>query len=249
MDPTRLKVRSALTGQRTSGKIATYQQLIVGRSGWGRLLRYELANFCSFIPGALGLALRGRLYPGLLGRAGRNVVFGTNVVLRHPHKITIGDNVVIDDNVLIDAKGSGNTGIAIGSGVYVGRNSILSCKDGDIRLGDGVNIGFNCEIYSSGAVWVGDNTLLAAYCYLIGGAGYDVDASIPFAAQELRPGTGLRVGSNCWLGAGVTVMDGVTIGDDSVIGAGAVVIDAVAPGSVAMGVPATVRRARQPLSA
>ena len=32
-------------------------------------------------------------------------VFGQNVALRHPHKIRIGDNVVIDDNCLLDAKG------------------------------------------------------------------------------------------------------------------------------------------------
>ena len=52
-----------------------------------------------------GLVLRKRLYPWLLGSCGRNVVFGQNVVLRHPHKIHIGSNVVIDDNCLLDAKG------------------------------------------------------------------------------------------------------------------------------------------------
>ena len=37
--------------------------------------------------GALGLFLRSRLYPLILGRVGRNVVFGANVTLRHPHKM------------------------------------------------------------------------------------------------------------------------------------------------------------------
>ena len=55
-------------------------------------------------------------------------------MLRHPHKIRIGDNVVIDDNCLIDAKGESNAGIRIGSGVFIGRNTILSCKNGDIEL-------------------------------------------------------------------------------------------------------------------
>ena len=36
---------------------------------------------------------------------GSDVIFGQNVVLRHPHKIHIGSNVVIDDNCLLDAKG------------------------------------------------------------------------------------------------------------------------------------------------
>jgi acetyltransferase-like isoleucine patch superfamily enzyme len=51
--------------------------------------------------------------------------------LRHPHKI-IGDNVVIDDLCCLDAKGTDNRGITIGNGVFVGRNTILSCKNGDI---------------------------------------------------------------------------------------------------------------------
>ena len=104
------------------------------------------------MPGALGLALRKALYPLLLGSCGRNVVFGQNVVLRHPHKIHIGDNVVIDDNCLIDAKGETNRGIRIGDGVFIGRNTILSCKNGDIELADGANIGFNCEIFSASRV-------------------------------------------------------------------------------------------------
>ena len=88
------------------------------------------------VPGALGLALRKWLYPTLLGACGRNVIFGQNVVLRHPHKIRIGDNVMIDDQCLLDAKGTANAGITIGSGVFVGRNTILSCKNGDIVLGE-----------------------------------------------------------------------------------------------------------------
>ena len=42
-------------------------------------------------------------------------------------------------------------GITIGNGVFIGRNTILSCKNGDIALGDGANIGFNCEVFSASA--------------------------------------------------------------------------------------------------
>jgi galactoside O-acetyltransferase len=43
---------------------------------------------------------------------------------------------------------------------------------------------------------------------------------------------------DCWLGAGVTVMDGVRVGRGSVIGAGAVVTHDVPPYSIMAGVPA-----------
>ena len=65
----------------------------------------------AWVPGALGLFLRSKLYPLILGRVGRNVAFGCNVVLRHPHKIEIDDNVVIDDQCCLDAKGTTNRGI------------------------------------------------------------------------------------------------------------------------------------------
>jgi acetyltransferase-like isoleucine patch superfamily enzyme len=222
------------------GAAGKYRALIVGRPGVFALLKYELVVMVAqWMPGALGLVFRKVMYPWLLGACGRNVVFGLGVVLRHPHKIHIGDNVVIDDHCLLDAKGDANAGIRIGRGVFVGRNSILSCKNGDITLADGVNIGFNCEIFSAGTVSVGAHTLLAAYSYLIGG---DHDFSDPTLAVNAQPrkADGIAVGAGVWIGAGAKVLDGVTIGDRAIVGAGAVVLGPVPAGAKAVGVPARV---------
>jgi acetyltransferase-like isoleucine patch superfamily enzyme len=217
-----------------------YAALIVGRDSWADLLQYELVVLMAQnVPGALGLALRKALYPFLLGACGQNVVFGQNVVLRHPHKIRIGDNVVIDDNCLIDAKGTSNTGIRIGSGVFVGRNTILSCKNGDIELADGANIGFNCEIFSASRVAIGASALLAAYCYVIGGDHEFSDTSQPVLDQPRRS-AGITVGAGAWLGAGAKILDGVQIGANAIVGAGAVVRDSVPEKSVAVGIPARI---------
>ena len=217
-----------------------YAALVVGRQGWGALLWYELVVLMSqAVPGALGLALRKILYPSLLGACGRNVIFGQNVVLRHPHKIRIGDDVVIDDNCLLDAKGETNSGITIGNRVFIGRNSILSCKNGDIDLADGANVGFNCELFSASRVSIGRDTLLAAYCYLIGGDHDFSDVSQPVISQARRS-EGVIVGAGAWLGAGAKVLDGVSVGDGAVIGAAAVVRSAVPAGAIAVGVPAKI---------
>jgi acetyltransferase-like isoleucine patch superfamily enzyme len=217
-----------------------YAALVVGRPGWGALLHHEAVTLCSqHVPGALGLALRKVLYPTLLGACGRGVVFGQNVVLRHPHKIRIGDNVVIDDNCLLDAKGDSNAGITIGSGVFIGRNSILSCKNGDIAIEDGANIGFNCEVFSASTVRIGRDTLLAAYCYVIGGDHDFSDPERPVLEQGRRS-AGVTIGAGAWLGAGAKVLDGVTIGDGAVVGAAAVVKDAVPASAIAVGIPARV---------
>jgi acetyltransferase-like isoleucine patch superfamily enzyme len=224
---------------------AKYAALVIGRTGWAALVEHELVTLCAqWVPGALGFGLRKWLYPTLLGACGRNVIFGQNVVLRHPHKIRIGDNVVIDDNCLIDAKGDANRGITIGSGVFIGRNTILSCKNGDIDLEDGVNIGFNCELFSASTVRVGRDALLAAYCYLIGG---DHDFSDPSRAvlDQARKSDGVTVGAGAWLGAGVKVLDGASVGDRAIVGAGALVRDAIPAGAIAVGLPARVVSQRE----
>ena len=222
-----------------------YARLVVGREGWTALLTYELVQMLSqWVPGALGLVLRKACYPWLLGACGRNVVFGQHVVLRHPHKIRIGDDVVIDDHCLIDAKGDANAGITIASGTFVGRNTILSCKNGDIVLGEGANIGFNCEVFSAARVEIGARALLAAYCYVIGGDHDWKDAGRPVLEQG-RTAAGVVIGEGAWLGAGVKVLDGIRVGRGAIVGAGAVVSRDVPDDAIAVGVPARVVGSRQ----
>ena len=219
---------------------AKYAELVVGRPGLGALLKYELiVMFAQSWPGALGLVIRKALYPMLLGSCGRNVVFGQHVVLRHPHKIHVGSNVVIDDLCLLDAKGESNRGIRIGDGVFVGRHTILSCKNGDIELADGANVGFNCEIFSASRVTIGRSVLMAAYSYVIGG---DHDFSDPAKSvlEQTRTSAGVAIGDGVWMGAGAKILDGVRIGDHAVIGAGALVREDIPASAIAVGMPARV---------
>ncbi len=230
-------------GRRGKSSLAKYQDLVVGSSSVSKLLLFEFVTLSTWIPGALGLLLRRFLYPLVLGSVGRNVVFGQGVVLRHPGKIRIGDDVTVDDLVLLDAKGTTNRGIAIGSGVFLGRGTILSCKDGDITLGDRVNIGFNSEIFSGSSVTVGRDGLFAAYTYLVGG-GHEFEAAGQAVLEQPRTSKGITLGDNVWLGAGAKVLDGVRIGSDVVVGASAVVTEDLPDGVVAAGLPARVLRRR-----
>ncbi len=225
-----------------------YQDLVVGSRDLGRLIHFEFVMLvASWVPGALGLLLRKIFYPTLLGWCGRGVVFGTGVTLRHPHKIHIGEGTVIDDNVLLDAKGVANQGITIGERGFIGRNSILSCKDGDIVLGRHINIGFNCEVFSSSRVEVGDYGLFAAYVYVVGGGHDHSDVGAAIIDQP-RPSLGVTIGRNVWLGAGVKVLDGVTLGSNVVVGAGAVVNESLPDSVIAAGVPAKIIKRRDDLS-
>jgi maltose O-acetyltransferase len=48
----------------------------------------------------------------------------------------------------------------------------------------------------------------------------------------------VKIGNNCWIGAGVIILKDVDLGDGCVVGAGAVVTKGFPHGSVIAGVPA-----------
>jgi acetyltransferase-like isoleucine patch superfamily enzyme len=243
-EPRLSDVPRALFDDRRSS-VQRYQDLFVGERGWWALFRYEVVMLlASWVPGALGLLLRRLLYPRLLAACGKNVSFGVNVTLRHPGKIRLGDDVAVDDGCVLDAKGTANQGIRIGRRVFLGRNTILSCKDGDILLDDGVNISFHCAVFSASSVHIGADTLLAAYCYVVGGGHEFARTDVP-VIQQGRPSKGIDVGRGCWLGAGAVILDGVSVGHDAIVGAHAVVTDDVPPLAVAAGAPARVVRDRR----
>ena len=233
-----------LSDQKNSA-LQKYVDFFVGREGILSLLKFELINsLMGPMPGAPGFLLRKLFFPKLMKSVGRGVNFGRNVTMRHPGKIQIGDHTAIDDNCLLDAKGVSNDGISIGSGVFIGRNSILSCKNGNIKLGRNVNVGFNCEIFSGSNVEIGDDVLIAAYCYLVGGdhdAG-NIDDSI---SSQGSTSYGIKVGQGSWFGAGVKVLDGRTIGSHCILGAGAVVTTNIQDYAVVAGVPARIIRDRR----
>jgi acetyltransferase-like isoleucine patch superfamily enzyme len=239
-----IEIQKALR-EGNKSKRERYAELVIGKSSWGALFLYEfVVSVAANRSGALGLWLRSKLYPLLLNKCGKDVIFGQGVTLRHPHKIELGDHVVVDDHVLLDAKGTDNTGIKVGDGTFIGRNSILSCKNGDIELGTEVNIGFNCEVVSASTVKIGSKTLLAAYTYIIGAnhESQDVERSI---LEQGRVSHGVEIGEGVWLGAGCKVLDGKKIGDHAIVGAGSVVHRNVPAYHVAAGIPARVLRDRR----
>jgi acetyltransferase-like isoleucine patch superfamily enzyme len=212
------RAQDQLFDRRTSAR-EKYAALVVGRPGLAALIKHELITLASqSMPGALGLLLRQILYPTLLGACGRNVVFGQNVVLRHPHKIRIGNDVLIDDNCLIDAKGESNRGITIGNGVFIGRNTILSCKNGDIDLEDRANIGSIRRFSPQLCILAAIRSLRLV----------TTSSAISFSGRRGRfshkPGARpLSRLLGAWPAPARKLLDGVSIGDGAVVGAGAVV--------------------------
>lgn len=212
----------------------------VGAGSWISLIRYELlACWLALLPGALGFLLRRWLWgPGLFAQCGPQPVFGRNISLFHPGRMWFGARVAIDDDCRLDAVRCQPGEFVLEDDVIISRGSLLSAMHGPLRLGPRVSLGVNCSLYSAGGIEIGADSMLAANCY-VGGGSYSVRGTLdrPMASQ-LEPGRGVVIGEDCWLGAGVTVIDGVAIGRGSVVAAGAVVIGDVEPYSIMAGVPA-----------
>ena len=213
--------------------VEKYRQFMVGRPGFGALLRYELTTvLLASFPGAIGFWLRKKLYRGLLRSAGPGVVWGRDIALRHPGRITIGSGVAFDDRCLLDARGGGEEGIVIGDDVLIARDTIIQAKASPIAIGNRCVIGSQCQLSSGGGIRLGHAVMVGGQSY-IGGGRYRTDRrDIPMLDQQLYSIGPVVIEDDVWIGAGVVILDGVRIGTGSVIGAGAVIREDVPPFTV-----------------
>lgn len=107
---------------------------------------------------------------------------------------------------------------------------------------------YNFTVLDDNRIFIGDNVMCAPNVSLMA-------ASHPLIGEERRalPGEGgkpflaeiaeeIHIGSDVWLGCGVTVIGGVHIGNNVVIGAGSVVLHDIPDGVLACGNPCRVIR-------
>ncbi|MBO1079818.1 sugar O-acetyltransferase [Roseomonas haemaphysalidis] len=111
----------------------------------------------------------------------------------------------------------------------------------NISIGEGVFLNFNCVILDVVEVTIGDRTQIGPGVQILAA---DHPRDPETRATGLEFGRPVRIGRNCWIGAGAIILPGVSIGDDALIGAGSVVTRDVPAGATAFGNPARPRPAR-----
>ena len=222
--------------------LSKYQTVFVGVRGLWPTVRYDLIiMLASGMRGAPGFALRKALYPRLLGKMGTGVTFGISISLRCPDRISLGDNVTIDDHCSLDARGARTASdFSIGAATLIARDSILLVKDGHLRIGARCSIGSQCFLGSVSGIEIGDDTIIAGQCYFGGGRYHTKLGGGPMQKQGLTTRGPVVIGQDVWIGAGVKVLDGIRIGNGAIIGAGAVVTRDVPDNAIAAGCPATI---------
>ena len=127
----------------------------------------------------------------------------------------------------------------IGEGCYIEPPLHANFGGHFVHFGKWIYANYNLTLVDDTHIYVGDNTMFGPNV-TIATAGHPINAEL--RERGLQYNMPVRIGSNCWLGAGVIVMPGVTIGDNTVIGAGSVVTKDIPSHVVAVGNPCRVLR-------
>lgn len=163
--------------------------------------------------------------------------------LGHLKGISLGERVRIGRDVTLRCHDSASR-ITIGSNTVIKQFALLMTYPGGfIELGKNCSVNPFCVLYGHGGLTIGDNVRIAAHCIIVPSEHRFDDSRSPITKQGLNK-TGVKIGSDVWLGAGTIVLDGCEIGDGCVVGAGSVVTKSLAPYSVVVGSPAREIRKR-----
>jgi maltose O-acetyltransferase len=117
------------------------------------------------------------------------------------------------------------------------RCELTTHAEGHIEVGDQVFINYGTSISAHTLVRIGDRCQIGQYAIIL-----DCDYHNPQHDGGHGSTAPIVLDDGVWLGARVTVLNGVTIGRGSIIAAGSVVTRDVPSGVIAAGVPARVVR-------
>lgn len=136
-------------------------------------LRDTVIGFSSYIPGTVGVLARMLVYKLFLRRMGRRVLIKRNVKIYFPERLEVGDDVSINEGVLIDAAGGVRIGdytrISAGAAVISQQHEyerkdvpikLQEKKLGRVTLGRDVWLGYNSVVLYG--VTIGDGAVVGA---------------------------------------------------------------------------------------
>jgi acetyltransferase-like isoleucine patch superfamily enzyme len=187
-----------------------------------------------------GLPLRVRA-----GRTAGPVFRGRRVVVEHARQLRAGRALSMEDGAHINALS--RDGVVLGDNVTIARNAMLVCTGVIAQMGVGITVGDRSAVGAGsllggqGGIAIGRDVIMGPGVRIFSENHRHELLTAPIRAQGVSR-RGVRIGDDCWIGAGATIVDGVTIGAGCVVAAGAVVTRDLPPQVAAAGVPARMIR-------
>ena len=108
-----------------------------------------------------------------------------------------------------------------------------------VHFGRMVYANYGLTMVDDTHIYVGDCTMFGPNV-VVATAGHPILPEL--REQQYQYNMPVRIGRNCWIGAGAIILPGVTIGDNVVVGAGSVVTRDLPDSVVAVGNPCRVLR-------
>ena len=127
----------------------------------------------------------------------------------------------------------------IGNGCYIEPPFYANWGGKHVHFGKNIYANFNLTLVDDTHIYVGDYTMFGPNV-TVASAGHPILPELREKAYQYN--APVKIGKNCWVGAGAIIIPGVTIGDNTVIGAGSVVTKDIPPNVVAVGNPCRVLR-------
>ncbi len=148
---------------------------------------------------------------------GENVLISDKAVFYRPERISIGNNVRIDDFCVLanNIKLHNYIHIAMGSYLLSGPNSL-------IEMCDFSGLAYQTMLITCADDYYGD---------------YMTNPTIPDKYRKITEGS-IKLNKHCLIGAGSKVMPGVEIGEGTSIGAMSLVLKSTQPWKLYFGIPA-----------
>lgn len=184
------------------------------------------------------------LLRGIL-RVRRRVFLGGGVTLRGGGRIHLGRYATIEPGCRVD--GYAHLPVAIGARSKIGAWSTVSSTSHFSKYGRGLRIGENCGFGeycyfgAAGGIDIGDDVIAGQYVSFHS-ENHRFDDLEALIRDQGITSIGIRIGSDVWIGAKATFLDGADVGSHSVVAAGAVVTGRFGPNSIIGGVPARLLR-------
>lgn len=187
------------------------------------------------------MLVRGKIFSLGYRTIAKSIFVGKKVKVIEKKSLSIGEKTKLQDGVYIDALS--RDGVLIGDNVVLGRNTRIECTGGLQNIGKGVTIGNrttfgnDCIFGAAGGIEIGDDVVAGQYIRFHSENHNYNDLTKPIREQGVTH-KGIKIGNNCWIGAGVVFLDGAELEDGCVVGANAVVTKKFMKNSVIAGVPA-----------
>lgn len=182
------------------------------------------------------------------GKNPKMAILGRYVKFFNASKIRFGKYLKLGDHVYMSALGK--DGIILGNNVSIGAfsrvivSTTFDIPGTSIKIGNNVGIGEFAYLGGAGGLEIGDDCIVGQYfsCHPENHIADNLEMPIRHQGVTRK---GIKIGSDCWVGSKVTILDGVTIGKGCIIAAGAVVTQSFPDYSVIGGVPAKLLKSRQ----